>query len=137
MAKPTKTEFIIIGGTNAVSKTVEDQLKAYGKIEERIAGANRYDTSKQLADKYAPYARKIVLATGQNFPDGLCGGPVAYNLGAPIVLTVTGNGSSYGKNYVSENGIINGLALGGTNAVSDAVIRDTFKMSADDTIVVY
>ena len=135
--KDGEWKFIIIGGTNAVSKTVEDQLKAYGKIEERIAGANRYDTSIQLAEKYAPYARKIVLATGRNFPDGLCGGPLAYNLESPIILTNTSNGSAYGKKYVSDNGIMNGLALGGTNAVSDAVIRDTFKKNADDVIVSY
>ena len=130
-------EFIIIGGPGAVSESVADQLRSYGKIADRIAGENRYDTSKQLAEKYATYARKIVVATGQNFPDGLCGGPVAYKLGSPIVLINSTNNASYGKKFITDSSIKNGLVLGGTNTLSDAVIRDIFKMSASDDITAY
>ena len=129
--------FIIIGGKNAVSEDVESQLKAYGKIKDRIAGATRYDTSKQLAEKYAETSREIVLATGRNFPDGLCGGPLAYKLNAPIVLSQKGNNASYGKDYATAKGIKNGLVLGGTNALDDKTVRDTFRMSADDKIGTY
>ena len=129
--------FTIIGGTAAVSTDIEEQLKSYGEIEDRIAGKNRYDTSKLLAEKYAYFARSIVMATGNNFPDGLCGGPVAYSIGAPIILTSTGYSASFGKKYTTTRKIKIGLVLGGTDAVTDDVVRDTFGLGKTGTIVRY
>ncbi|MBQ1508630.1 MAG: cell wall-binding repeat-containing protein, partial [Erysipelotrichaceae bacterium] len=122
--------FIIIGGDGAVSKDVEDGLSAYGTVS-RIFGKDRYETSVLLAEAYAGHTRKIVLATGKNFPDGLCGGPVAYKLGAPIILTSDKNITA-GREYTGNRSIHNGIVLGGTGVISDDTVLHTFRIDAED-----
>jgi len=54
----------------------------------RVWGTNRYETSAKIAQKYWQASSDyIVLATGENFPDALCAGPLAAHYGAPILLT--------------------------------------------------
>ena len=66
-------------------------------------------------------------------PDGLCGGPLAYVMGAPLILT--GPNYTPAADYMAEIGIESGIALGGTGALSEDVVRNIFAMSATDKIV--
>ncbi|WP_109472944.1 cell wall-binding repeat-containing protein [Ornithinimicrobium cavernae] len=54
---------------------------------ERLAGSDRYataaDISREFFDPGVPVA---VVATGANFPDGLAAGPVADELGGPVLF---------------------------------------------------
>ncbi len=53
----------------------------------RIAGVDRYGTSELLMDKQFPKgAPAIVLATGANYPDALCGAPLASAYKGPLLL---------------------------------------------------
>ena len=127
-------QIYIIGGTSAVSKAVENELKLYGNVT-RIGGNTRYDTSVKVAQTFfgdEPFA--AVLAYAQNFPDGLCGGPLAYSLKAPLILTATGKESA-AVNYVKSVGIQNGYVLGGTGLISDNTTRKIFGLSSDYQIV--
>jgi len=75
----------IIGGTAAVSETVEDQLKEIST--ERYAGEDRYATSKALIDRfYGVSIPVVVLASGQNFPDALVGASIAGMNGGAVLL---------------------------------------------------
>ncbi|MBQ4474140.1 MAG: cell wall-binding repeat-containing protein, partial [Lachnospiraceae bacterium] len=85
--------FTILGGEKAVTLDMEDLIRAEvgdALASERIAGSTRYRTSAILAERYFPNAESIVLATGETYPDGLCGGPLGALRGAPIVLTKAG-----------------------------------------------
>lgn len=73
----TGHKFAIIGGTAAVNADVEAALKGIGSVE-RISRDSRYETSIAVAERSL-----IVLTYGRSFPDGLCGGPLAYAMGAP------------------------------------------------------
>jgi len=53
----------------------------------RVYGANRYETSAKISQKYWQTSNYIVLATGENFPDALCASPLAARYSAPILLT--------------------------------------------------
>jgi len=54
---------------------------------ERIAGDSRYLTAVEVSKvAYDEGANKVVLASGENFPDALTGSVLAYSLGAPILL---------------------------------------------------
>ena len=58
----------------------------------RVFGANRYETSKGIADMLAEVngAAKftsVIVASGTNFPDALAGSYLAAVTGAPILLT--------------------------------------------------
>lgn len=110
-------KFIIIGGTSAVSKDIENELKEYGTVE-RINGASRYETSILVAKRFFNDASSIVLTYSHNFPDGLCGGILANTIGAPILLT----SSCFEKEvdiYAEEYNITSGIILGGNSSITN------------------
>ncbi len=78
----------VLGGTAAVSASLESSLKAYAPSVTRLAGSNRYATAAAVSrDTFTPGVGTIFIATGTNFPDALAGGPIAGILGGPILLT--------------------------------------------------
>lgn len=83
---------VVVGGPTVVSDAVLAQIRSIAPTS-RVAGDNRYETSREIiADAFAstPY---IYLATGRNFPDALTASAAAAHLDAPVVL-VDGNASS-------------------------------------------
>ena len=122
-----------MGGTSAVSGTVESQLKTYGSVK-RLAGDTRYDTSVLVAKEFFSAPKAAVLAYAQNFPDGLSGGPLAYTLKAPLILT-DNKKPAPAVAYATGLGIKSGYVLGGTGLISDKVVKNVFSMTADDTII--
>lgn len=109
-------EKYIIGGTSAVSQEIEDGI---GDCT-RVFGNSRYATSVAIAETFFVSPDLVVLASGTNFPDGLCGGPFACEIDAPLILAAKGNEAA-AKEYVSKYAITNGIVLGGTAAVPDHV----------------
>ena len=118
----TSRSFIIIGGEAAVSKSLENELAAIGSVT-RVAGSSRYETSVLVAEKFIQNPDAVILAYAKNFPDGLCGGPLAYALGAPLILT-DNSGYSTADTYVS--GISAGIVVGGTGLISDETANQIF-----------
>ncbi|WP_256841818.1 cell wall-binding repeat-containing protein [Ornithinimicrobium cryptoxanthini] len=59
---------------------------------ERLAGSNRHATAAAISREFfAPGVPVAVVATGANYPDGLAAGPVADQLGGPVLfVTATG-----------------------------------------------
>ena len=110
--------FTVIGGKNSVTEELQAELNKYGKVTGRVSGTNRYLTSLAVAERFAPEAAKAVLAYAQDYPDGLCGGPLAYFLGAPLILT-DNNRASVAAEYTGANAITEGLVLGGTTWISE------------------
>ena len=115
---------IIIGGSNAVSYKIEDQLGAYGEVI-RLAGVSRYDTSVLVAETFFSEPTQVVVAFAENFPDGLSGGPVANAIGAPLILTKPGKESAAAE-YVSRTGINGGYVLGGTAVLPEKTVNKVF-----------
>ena len=122
----------ILGGTAAVSTSVENQVKAYGTVE-RIGGNTRYETSVLIAKEFFPDATQAALAYAQNFPDGLSGGALAYAMKAPLVLTASGKESAAAA-YAKEQGITSGVIFGGSGLISDKTVRTIFQMKSSDII---
>ncbi|MBQ9592598.1 MAG: leucine-rich repeat protein, partial [Lachnospiraceae bacterium] len=68
--------FTILGGEKAVSAEVEAMIREEvgdALAQERISGKTRYLTSAMIAERYFQKAEKMLLVTGENYPDGLCG----------------------------------------------------------------
>jgi putative cell wall-binding protein len=76
----------IIGGTAVIDAATETALTDAGFEVERIGGADRYGTSRLVAARDDPTGQQLVLATGQDFPDGLASGPFAARSGAVLLL---------------------------------------------------
>ncbi|WML41218.1 cell wall-binding repeat-containing protein [Neobacillus sp. OS1-2] len=78
---------IILGGTSAVSAPVEANLKALNMTTERIAGSNRFETAKLIAERLGGNPDTAIVAYGYDFPDALSVASYAAKNGYPILLT--------------------------------------------------
>lgn len=78
---------LIVGGENSVAKAIEERVAALGKDVKRIAGDNRYETSAKIASNLFDNPKKLVIASGENYPDALTGTIKAIKEKAPILLT--------------------------------------------------
>ena len=115
---------IILGGTGAVSSSVEAQLAKLGQTD-RFAGRSRYDTAAQVAVATADDlggAQTVVLSSGEGFADSLAGGASAANQGGVLLLTQRSRLPSETKGALQQIAPTRVQVLGGTGAVSDAVI---------------
>ena len=123
--------FHIVGGTGAVTSAVESELKQYGKVRERIAGSNRYETSAKIAERFFTSAEKIVVAYGKNYPDGLSGGCLAYALKAPLILAESNNtAAGYGAEIAGKFGCDRFVVLGGPALITHETVRWMIRRAA-------
>ena len=126
-------KFYIIGGEGAVSADVAAELAAYGEVV-RVSGKTRYETSVAVANTFFGDVEEAVVANGKNFPDGLCGGPLAAAMDAPLILTADGK-TDAATDYMAENEVASGFVLGGTGALADESVVDVFALESADEIV--
>lgn len=129
LEKNRGARYYIIGGESALSTAMEVEIQKYGTVE-RIAGENRYETSVKVAEKFFETLDVVVLAYAKNFPDGLCGGPLAMSMNAPLILTATDKETQVAL-YTSEKGVENGIVLGGDGLISDRTVKNIFQPSKD------
>ncbi len=89
--------------------------------KERLAGKDRFDTSKVIAEKLnTGKVKNVVLVTGENYPDALCGSVLAKSLDAPILLGGLNSKDNeaaleYIKNHLEKDGTV--YILGGEEAL--------------------
>jgi putative cell wall-binding protein len=111
----------ILGGSNAISSSVENELKKDMKLTvNRIQGENRYETAAAIAETLLPN-RTAVVAYGGNFPDALSMAPYAAMYGHPIFLTDKNELSEATKKAMSN--YTKTYVIGGPNAVSENVVK--------------
>lgn len=117
-------ELTIIGGTSVVSSNVEAELAEYVNVS-RIYGSTREETSALIAARYFTQPDRVCIAYSRDFSDALCGGPLAYALGAPMLLVNSGK-ESHAGDYIASHSITSGYILGGTSAVSEKSVEIIF-----------
>ena len=123
--------FIIIGGTNAVSAELAAVIAEYdvdGEVE-RIGGATRFETSLMVAEKFFPDADQAILAYAWMFPDALCGGTIGYALGAPVILTSDVK-IDLAADYMAKRDINSGYVMGGALRLSDEIVCIAFDLES-------
>ena len=78
----------VFGGSATVSDSVLTELASYAIYAAgRLSGADRYETAVNISAHAFPAGSEVVfVATGLNFPDALAAGPVAAELGGPVLL---------------------------------------------------
>jgi hypothetical protein len=118
----------ILGGTSAISTTVENQLKQHYSNVIRLAGANRYATAVKIADEINPDPAFILATTGLNFPDALAAGAAAGGFDVPgspsdnaavVVLTADKSLPADTAGYLNahNNALLFGIGGAGFDAV--------------------
>ena len=108
---------------------MEDQIAEYGVVE-RVQGSNRFETSIAIAERFFYKPETVVLAYAWNFPDGLCGGPLAVSTDAPLILTMD-HYEARAAEYIQGQGVKAGTILGGSALISDDGIRQIFDLDSD------
>ena len=127
------SKFYIIGGEGAVSVDIAAKLAAYGEVV-RVSGKTRYETSVAVANTFFADVEEAVVANGKNFPDGLCGGPLAAAMNAPLILTADGK-TDAAVDYMAEKAVEAGFVLGGTGALADESVVDVFALESAEEII--
>ena len=123
LSKLAPNHIIILGGTDVVSASVEQQLKGYAPQVTRISGASRFETQQEI---YSYGAKQglwtgdtAIVATAMSFADALSVSPVAYVLKAPIVFVdSSGNLPSAQLESLRQSGKTRFLILGGNDVVT-------------------
>lgn len=82
------TNIYVTGAENSVSAGIYNQLAALPGPIARLTGTNRYGTSEAInATFFPPTENRVLLATGENYPDALAGSSLAGKLGAPLYIS--------------------------------------------------
>jgi len=108
---------IIVGGTIALSSSVESKLKNMGLTVERLSGQTRYDTNEKINEKL-PATDGVFVTAGNNYPDALTAASIAVVKKWPIVLV--GNGQAVPNSLKTAFGD-EVVIVGGTTAVSTSL----------------
>ncbi|QQK08215.1 cell wall-binding repeat-containing protein [Miniphocaeibacter halophilus] len=87
----------------------------------RLAGADRFLTSLEIANKLYPTTENIVIANGDISADALSAGPLANELNAPILLVKSNNMKEEIQDYIQKSGAENIYIIGGKSSVSDYI----------------
>ncbi|MBQ3484520.1 MAG: cell wall-binding repeat-containing protein, partial [Clostridia bacterium] len=115
----------ILGGEGAVSAKMHKQLSYYSPVT-RLGGRDRFETSAMIAREFFEEPTSAVLAYAWNFPDGLCGGPLAASMNAPLLLTMEGY-EKYAAAYTKVNSITDGIVLGGESLIPETTASLIFQ----------
>lgn len=126
----------IMGGASAVSVAIENDLKSRSYVQEvrRFSGPTRIETAIDVARRSQPAATSAIIAAAfgpadgdstRAFADSIAAGGWAADGAIPVLLTETARLTTSTKNYLrTATGILNVFVVGGTSAVSDAVIAE-------------
>lgn len=128
-------QVLVEGGTAAVSANVEHAINAMGiPTLQRFEGRDRSMTSQLTADYAATYLgyspTHFDVATGLQAlggADSLSGGPLGGVSAAPQLITLSADNPGHVTVFAQEHcrTEVSGVALGGTNALSDASLSAT------------
>ncbi len=77
---------VIVGGEPTLAPAVAEALAPLAAEVVRLGGADRYETSRLVADYAFDASGASFIATGRNFPDALSAGAAAGSIDAPILL---------------------------------------------------
>ena len=126
------TNIYIIGGSDVVSLEIENEAKSNSNCE-RISGDDRYETSYAVARRFFPGQKdNLVLASGDNFPDGLCGGNFsAVVLNTPLLL-VNRNNYADANSYALQSNCFRYYIMGDAGVVSDEWVKYIHNEFRDD-----
>ena len=109
--------YIVVGGTQAISDTVLNKLKQTGAT--RVSGKSRYDTVKAVVDKFYPATGTVPLvASGVSYADALTGSVYAANKGVPVLLVGKDTLPAATKEVIIDQKMPSLKVVGGKEAVS-------------------
>ncbi|WML37736.1 cell wall-binding repeat-containing protein [Clostridium sp. OS1-26] len=117
------SKVFIIG--KSISKDVEDSIKNMGISYERIGGIDRYETAMLVAN-YVGIKDRVVVVSGENYPDALSVAPIAAIMDMPIILVSKDSVSDSVKNGLADKNVVNTYVIGSEGVINENV-KSEFK----------
>jgi putative cell wall-binding protein len=127
----------ILGGRQAISEDVEGDLNDAGYETERLGGLDRYETASLIASRtgntYGEFngLRTALIAFGDNFPDALVTGGIAYDQRFPLLLTNRDFLNETTADTLQALEIEQVIIAGGTGVVAPEVEADLADIGVD------
>lgn len=124
LARLGATRAVVVGGAAAVGEPVVAELRAAGITEvERIAGADRYDTARLVAERLPGPRAYLVRGTsdGRGWQDAIAASGVAAGERAPILLTEPGRLPAATRTAVGNRPDADVVIVGGPRAIGPTV----------------
>ena len=116
---------LIIGGVNAVPKSILDQLESSGITTTRVAGDNRYETATEIAEIVdGDKTSEAFIVSGEKFPDALSISSFASRFEAPVLFTKSTSLPDYTRAYLEELRPRKAYAIGGETVISQSVMSE-------------
>lgn len=123
LARLAPQRVFVVGGPAAVDDAVVGEIQGItGVRPSRIAGPTRYETATAVASLFPSPAPVVFVANGADFPDALAGGAAAALAQAPLLLTPPDALPAPAGDQLARLAAPSTLVLGGSSAVSDAVV---------------
>jgi len=119
------SQVVILGGRQAISPEVEEELADMGLTVDRITGDNRYETAVLIAQQVAPEGAEIAaLVNGQDFPDALSVAAYAAQAGMPILLTETDTLPAETAQALEDLAVEETIVVGGRAVIGDEQLTE-------------
>ncbi|HWB73239.1 MAG TPA: cell wall-binding repeat-containing protein [Egibacteraceae bacterium] len=118
----------LLGATDAISAGVQSDLEARGYAVRRIGGIDRYETAADIVTRPGNTVGALgnarataFVASGNNFPDALVTGAVAYDRQFPVLLTYQDHLPEATRAALEQLDIDSVIIPGGTGPVAATV----------------
>ncbi|HWU47869.1 MAG TPA: cell wall-binding repeat-containing protein [Humibacter sp.] len=119
---------VLVGGATVVSESVRSGVvhAVPSAVVTRVAGVDRYDTARRLADYAFGSVVGAYIATGATFPDGIGAAAAAGAHGEPVLLV---RGTDQGldgatRSLLTRFGVARVTIVGSTGVVSAGIQSD-------------
>lgn len=117
----TISRYYVVGGSGVVSDSIVNCLPN----TKRLGGADRYETNLNIVNEFLKILNfnTVYLASGDNFPDALCGSAAAAKDSAPIILTSSSGFKAHSLIESKKDSVSIFKVLGGTGVMSDSLVK--------------
>ncbi|MGF3105058.1 S8 family serine peptidase [Rossellomorea sp. DUT-2] len=112
---------LMIGGGNAISQDVENEIKNLSIETKRLFGVDRYETAVAI-NSVIPYTtNKAFVVSGQNYPDALSVASYSGSMQYPVLFVQKEKVPQSVSTYMKENEISKTYVIGGQGILSNKV----------------
>lgn len=113
---PESGTVYLLGGTEALSDEVLDDVEALGFTAVRYGGANRFATAAIIGETGLGSPEQVLAADGSDFPDAVSAGAAAGAIGGAVILTGAETVPDETQAYLDEHDPSALFAVGGPAA---------------------
>lgn len=119
----------LLGGTGALSQSVQQTLLTANITVVRLSGQDRYETAAAIASAAITNSNKAFLASGSGFADALSVSSYAAAQGIPLLLTDKDTIPQPTLDKLQKLGVHSVTIIGGTGVISPSVQAQLEKLN--------